>query len=64
MRTPLHFPTSLSFRLYVLECALRDRAAYREAIKCCKDMGDAKRETNREIACIEAEIRRLSARKT
>lgn len=64
MKTPLHFSTSRDFRLYVFRCALRDRESYRDSISHCKDdMDQQKRETDREIACIEAEISRLAVRR-
>lgn len=62
MRTPLHFSSAFCFKLYVLECALRDRESFRDAIACATDIDgivDAKLDTDREIACIRDEICRL-----
>lgn len=64
MRTPLHFKTTIAFRIYVLQCALRDREGYADSIKQCKDMDGQKRETWREIACVKAEIKRLEYKRT
>jgi hypothetical protein len=59
MRTPLHFSSPTEFRLYVLRCALRDRTTFRASIAQAKGDEINRRETDREIACIESEIKRI-----
>lgn len=60
MKIPKHFDSTLEFRVYILECAVRDRETFLEAIECMDSAEDLRDETYAELREFRRRIKLLT----